>query len=219
VSLFDFKIFFRGCTCTLHLVDNITNFYLFIAIAGIGSKNLISVPVDDAARMDIDQLKELLKGCVETRQAVYAVVAIMGSTEHGACDPLGDIIELRKEFERDHGLSFVIHADAAWGGYFRSMLIEPHLSSLEARRRPGLEKKYDSFVPLLDLHPHTEKHLDYLKYCDSIIIDPHKSGYVTYPAGGLCYRDQRMRYLITWTSPVINRTNEESIGIYGVEGR
>ncbi|KAF0539817.1 PLP-dependent transferase [Gigaspora margarita] len=185
------------------------------AIVGIGSKNLIGVPVDDAARMDIDKLKELLRKCVEKRQAVYAVVAIMGSTEHGACDPL---VKLRKDFERDHGLSFVIHADAAWGGYFRSMLIKPHRSSLKARRRQGLEEKDDSFVPLLALHPHTEKHLDRLKDCDSITVDPHKSGYVPYPAGGLCYRDQRMRYLVTWTSPVINRANEESIGIYGVEG-
>ncbi|CAG8628757.1 15509_t:CDS:2, partial [Racocetra persica] len=188
------------------------------AIVGIGSQNLIPVPVDNAARMDTDKLKESLKICVEKRQAVYAVVAIMGSTEHGACDPLGNIIELRKEFERDHGLSFVIHADAAWGGYFRSMLIKPHRSSLKARRRPGLEERDDSFVPLLALHPHTEKHLDSLKDCDSITVDPHKSGYVPYPAGGLCYRDQRMRYLVTWTSPVINRANEESVGIYGVEG-
>lgn len=201
------------------MVDNITNFYPFIAIVGIGSKNLIPVPVDDAARMDINKLKEKLKQCVEKRQAVYAVVAIMGSTEHGACDSLGDIIELRKEFERDHGLSFVIHADAAWGGYFRSMLVKPHKSSEKARHRSGLEEEGDAFVPLLALHPHTVKHLDSLKDCDSITVDPHKSGYVLYPAGSLCYRDQRMRYLNTWTSPVINRANEESIGIYGVEGR
>jgi hypothetical protein len=28
-----------------------------------------------------------------------------------------------------------------------------------------------------------------------------------------------MRYLVTWTSPVVFRNNEESIGVYGVEGR
>lgn len=123
------------------MVDNITNFYPFIAIVGIGSKNLIPVPVDDAARMDINKLKEKLKQCVEKRQAVYAVVAIMGSTEHGACDSLGDIIELRKEFERDHGLSFVIHADAAWGGYFRSMLVKPHKSSEKLAVDRVLRKK------------------------------------------------------------------------------
>lgn len=99
------------------------------------------------------------------------------------------------------------------------MLVKPHKSSEKARHRSGLEEEGDAFVPLLALHPHTVKHLDSLKDCDSITVDPHKSGYVLYPAGSLCYRDQRMRYLNTWTSPVINRANEESIGIYGVEGR
>ena len=48
-----------------------------------------------------------------------------------------------------------------------------------------------------------------------------RSGYVPYPAGGLCYRDGRMRYLVTWTSPVVWRggsSDAESMGIYGVEG-
>lgn len=37
---------------------------------------------------------------------------------------------------------------------------------------------------------------------------------------GLLYRDQRMRYLVTWTSPIVYRPGElESIGVYGIEGR
>ncbi|RIA97930.1 pyridoxal phosphate-dependent transferase [Glomus cerebriforme] len=181
------------------------------AIVGIGSKNLKPVPVDNSARMDMNELNKLLIQCVQNKQAIYAVVAIMGSTEHGACDPLGDIIKLRTKFERHYGLSFVIHADAAWGGYFRSMLIKPPIGSRH-------EKESDSFLPKLALNSYTEEHLDNLKNCDSVTIDPHKSGYIPYPAGGLCYRDQRMRYLVTWASPVIIRPNEESIGIYGVEG-
>jgi hypothetical protein len=38
-------------------------------------------------------------------------------------------------------------------------------------------------------------------------------------AGGLLYRDQRMRYLITWTSPIVYRNEPKSIGIYSIEGR
>ncbi|CAG8599100.1 46_t:CDS:10, partial [Diversispora eburnea] len=188
------------------------------AIVGIGSKNLLSVPVDNAARMDVKKLDKLLLECVNKKQAVYAVVAIMGSTEHGACDPLDDIVKLREKYERNYGLSFVIHADAAWGGYFRSILVKPPPGPDYTRRRKGLEQERDSFIPLLALNPYTKKHLDSLKHSDSITIDPHKSGYIPYPAGGLCYRDQRMRYLNTWTSPVVFRTNELSIGVYGVEG-
>ena len=47
-----------------------------------------------------------------------------------------------------------------------------------------------------------------------------RSGYCPYPAGGLCYRDGRMRYLVTWTSPIVFREADqaENIGVYGVEG-
>src|ERR1700683_4931254 len=55
----------------------------------------------------------------------------------------------------------------------------------------------------------------------TITLDPHKSGYVPYPAGGLCIRDERHRFLTTWTSPFINvnQENDIAMGIFGVEGR
>lgn len=56
---------------------------------------MIDVNVDDGARIDVDDLKTKLKGCLENKRAVYAVVAIIGSTEHGACDPLDEIVSLR----------------------------------------------------------------------------------------------------------------------------
>ncbi|GES83010.1 PLP-dependent transferase [Rhizophagus clarus] len=189
------------------------------AITGIGSKNLRPVPVDNDARMNTLELEKFLEQCVKDKQAIYAVVAIMGSTEHGACDPLDDIINLRKKYESQHGLSFVIHADAAWGGYFRSMLVKPLIGPKFKSRLKGHEENRDSFVPTLALKSYTAKHLDSLKHCDSVTVDPHKSGYVPYPAGSICYRNRHMRYLNTWKSPVTVRPKEEeSIGIYGVEG-
>ena len=46
-----------------------------------------------------------------------------------------------------------------------------------------------------------------------------RSGYTPYPAGGLCYRDGRMRYLVTWTSPIVFHSGNqaENIGVYGIE--
>jgi len=163
--------------------------------------------VDYGARIDPTELDTLLNECLNEKQAVYAVMAIIGSTEHGAVDPLDKVVELWKKYEKK-GLTFVIHADAAWGGYFASML-----------RPSGLIKFPDrDFVPKLALKDYTKKQLKNLQYCDSITIDPHKSGYCPYPAGGLCYKDDRMRYLITWTSPIVFR-NDESIGVYGIESR
>ena len=48
-----------------------------------------------AHRVDVEDLKTKLKDCLAKKRAVYAVVAIIGSTEHGACDPLDKIISLR----------------------------------------------------------------------------------------------------------------------------
>jgi glutamate/tyrosine decarboxylase-like PLP-dependent enzyme len=76
------------------------------AVTGIGSNNVIDVGVDDDARIDINQLKTLLKDCLTRKRAVYAVVAIIGSTEHGACDQLDKIISLRDDPEASTFSSF-----------------------------------------------------------------------------------------------------------------
>ncbi|KAJ7243183.1 pyridoxal phosphate-dependent transferase [Mycena haematopus] len=181
------------------------------ALIGIGSTNCDNVPVDNAARMEITELEKKLQLCLDMQQAVYAVVAVIGSTEEGAVDPLADILKVRDEFAKK-GLSFVVHADAAWGGYFASMIRQPRL-----RRLPRLPDR--DYVPSVTLRKNTVAQFEALAGADSITIDPHKAGYIPYPAGGLCYRDGRMRYLLTWSAPYLHQSQEgESIGIYGIEG-
>ncbi|QYT03139.1 hypothetical protein H0G86_010106 [Trichoderma simmonsii] len=181
------------------------------AISGIGSDNFINVAVDEDARMDIQDLRKHLDNCIHNSIPVYGGVAIMGSTEHGACDPLAALVRLRRDYE-SKGLSFAIHADAAWGGYFASLIDHSVKGSPPNDLLP--------LVPALALQPYTMEQLQYLEFADSITIDPHKSGYINYPAGGLCYRDERMKYLITWTSPIVFHANDAkgSMGVYGVEG-
>ena len=85
---------------------------------------------------------------------------------------------------------------------------------------PAQTGKGDGFVPDASLRVDTQEDIYAMRHADSITVDPHKAGYIPYPAGGLCYRDDRMRFLITWSSPYISRAGTtESIGIYGVEGR
>jgi glutamate/tyrosine decarboxylase-like PLP-dependent enzyme len=81
-------------------------------LTGIGASNAINIPVDDNARVRIDKLTEILEQHVANEQAVYAVVAVIGTTEEGAVDPLNEILGLRQTF-REAGLSFLVHADAA----------------------------------------------------------------------------------------------------------
>lgn len=135
------------------------------AIAGIGSAQILDVPVDLRARMIPEELESMLEKALQSKQAVYAVVAIIGSTEHGAVDPLDSILKLRKKYE-ERGLSFVVHCDGAWGGYFASLL--------RSSQNDQTPKGQASYVPTLALSPYTITQLDALKDADSITIDPHK---------------------------------------------
>lgn len=154
-------------------------------------------------------------------------MAVIGSTEEGAVDPLRNILALRKRFQAK-GLSFVVHGDAAWGGYFATMLprgatalpgpVDPSLFS-GASSWAGRDGGADGIVPDLSLRVETQEDLFALRFCDSITVDPHKAGYVPYPAGALTYRDGRIKNLVTWTSPYLSQGSVTSIGIYGVEGR
>ena len=161
--------------------------------------------------MDCQALDVLLEEFVKHRRAVYAVVVIMGTTEHGSVDPLSEVLALRRKYQK-RGLSFLIHADAAWGGYFASMLVpKPAISGFES-------PPYDL---TLFLSPYVENELRHLRFADSVTIDPHKSGYTPFPAGALCYRDGRLRFMVTCKSPVTGFVEVDSaeMGVYGLEGR
>ncbi|KAL1650206.1 hypothetical protein SLS58_001017 [Diplodia intermedia] len=168
------------------------------AVAGIGSENMVGIPVDYGARINIEELEKRLEENLRNEQAVYAVVAIIGSTEEGAVDPLGDILSLRRRFQA-RGLSFLVHADAAWGGYFASMLPRDYTpgSGFMGTLPVGLGDA-EGFVPDSSLRKDTQEDLWWLRQADSITLDPHKSGYVPYPAGGLAYpmTDDTMEFVV-----------------------
>lgn len=179
---------------------------------------MIGVEVDHGARVDLKDLRKKLQECLDKKQAVYCVVAIIGTTDEGAVDPLRGVIALRNEFQ-EKGLSFLIHGDAAWGGYFCSM-IPQDFEPGKVIELPSEKGSPAGFVPDSALRADTQEDLFMLREIDSITVDPHKAAYVPYPAGGLCYRDGRMRYQVTWTSPVLSRgaVTATSIGIFGIEG-
>ncbi|KAG8682395.1 hypothetical protein FRC11_014937 [Ceratobasidium sp. 423] len=154
------------------------------AVIGIGSEHILDVPVDIDACMDISKLDEQLHQCLITQTPIFTIVAVMGLTEHGAVNLIKGVVQLRSKYQA-LSLSFAIHADAAWGGYYASFLHEP-----------DVPQPNGSIVPEQALSDYTQSQLKYLRFTDSIMIDPHKSGYIPYPASGLCYHDGRMRYLV-----------------------
>ncbi|WP_437562269.1 pyridoxal-dependent decarboxylase [Sorangium sp. So ce542] len=199
--------------CSPVLLVPATKHYSFpkaAAVLGIGSANVLDIPVDCDARMSLSALEATLKRCLDERRPVYTVVSVVGSTEESAVDPLKGILELRHRFQKE-GLSFTVHADAAWGGYFASILRpDEGPRAKDAPSGPAAEVGMSRYVTA---------QLSALGRADSITVDPHKSGYVPYPAGALCYRNSAMRDMVTFKAPyIVHGDAEPTVGIYGLEG-
>ncbi len=197
------------------------------ALLGIGASSLVQVEVDLDARMKLSQLRIELDRCLRDQRPVMMVVAVVGSTEEGAVDPLTDIIDQRTAYRRA-GLEFVVHVDAAWGGYFASMLrvatgsgAGPTLLTMRsvASAPSRVSSQLLSYDPSVAMSHWVKEQCEALKHADSITVDPHKAGYIPYPAGGLCYRNSAMRHLVAFTAPVVYHGGvDPTVGVYGIEG-
>jgi glutamate/tyrosine decarboxylase-like PLP-dependent enzyme len=92
----------------------------------------------------------------------------MGTTATGSVDPLPEILALRERY------GFRIHADAAYGGYFRlAQNLDDHAKAAFAR----------------------------IAEVDSIVIDPHKHGLQPYGCGCILFHDSGVGRLYKHDSP------------------
>lgn len=181
------------------------------ALLGLGAANMIDVPLDLDTRMNVEALRELLDKCLEEQRPVISVVCVIGSTEESSIDPIADVLELRDAY-RKRGLEFTVHADGAWGGYHASVIRD----DFDMPEPVGFAPAPPPAVPL---KAYVQEQFAALGEADSITVDPHKSGYIPYPAGALCYRNSAMRDLVTFSAPVVFHGDAEpTVGIYGIEG-
>ncbi|XP_060079461.1 L-tyrosine decarboxylase-like [Ylistrum balloti] len=171
-------------------------------LLGIGGCNLMSVAPDRRARMDIVALRKLLDKCLADRIPLVAVICVIGTTEHGAVDPIADVLKLRAEY-KTKGLNFCLLADGAWGGYFTTILRRKHIN--------------DELLPKFPMSNYVRKQLNNLKYADTVTIDPHKSGYCPFPAGGLCYRNGQMKSSLAFDTDVVFTEDITASNCYGLE--
>ncbi|KAJ7617819.1 PLP-dependent transferase [Roridomyces roridus] len=176
------------------------------ALAGLGSNNLAQVPVDINARLDIHELQQRLQACLDARQPVYGVIATIGSEDNGAVDSLEHILALRDEFAAK-GLNFVVHADAARGGYFASTNRRAGSGGAPNGKAAGAQS---SSVAMRQV---TVNQLDALRRADSITVDPQLAGTIPYPCSAVCYRDAGMKDILSWSQADLR--GEVEFGITG----
>jgi glutamate/tyrosine decarboxylase-like PLP-dependent enzyme len=107
---------------------------------------------------------------------VGTVVATIGTTATGSLDPLPELLALRDRY------GFRLHADAAYGGYFK----------------------------LADgLTAETRRVFDRLHEVDSIVIDPHKHGLQPYGCGCVLFRDPAVGRFYKHDSPYTYFSSKE----------
>lgn len=198
-------------------------------LIGLGRSSIRYVPVDKHFRMDMQKLEqEVFKEA--QKRPILAVIGVLGSTEESSVDAIDRIVAIREKLKQEKSMGFHIHVDAAFGGYVRSLFLDEHGHFMNKQE---LHKKLENFGIIGDKKkertyaswPHEEVFKAYraLPQVDTIAVDPHKLGYIIYPAGGFTMRDKRMREVIQTYAPYVFErptpgTLDELIGSYILEG-
>jgi glutamate/tyrosine decarboxylase-like PLP-dependent enzyme len=185
---------------------------------GIGSAQLVHVPLDRCFRMDPDALWERVRALARRRQPILALVSVCGTTEESAVDRLDQVLEVRARAEAELGATFHLHSDACYGGYAAAVTRRADGTRREAaeiRESVGYDWPSDGWVRAVEA----------LGRADSVSVDPHKMGYVPYAAGAILVRDGRTRHLVAVDPPYLAPvelaqagSSERFLGRYILEG-
>ncbi|HET8715856.1 MAG TPA: pyridoxal-dependent decarboxylase [Holophagaceae bacterium] len=178
-------------------------------LLGLCREHLVPVAVDEGLRMDLGDLEAQLERLAAEDRPVLACVGVVGTTEGGGVDPVDGILEVRRRHRARHGRWFLLHLDAAYGGYARALLRneDGSLRSL-AQLREQLPQATEAF----------HRAFAALGEADSITVDPHKLGFVPYPAGALVLRLAAMREAIGCHAAYLNEADPSHLGSFILEG-
>lgn len=158
-------------------------------------KDFVELPVDRAFRMDLHALRDLLK-----KKQVAFVMANLGSTGTGSVDDISELLQLKESY------GFHLHIDAAYGGFARTLILDEKGNILPYRES-------------MPVSGYTYQQLAALSQADSLTIDPHKLGAVSYGAGAVIYRDKTLRSVILNTAPYTYHLEDKpNIGTFSLEG-
>jgi len=128
----------------------------------------IEIPVNEIGQPDFRFIEK-------HADQIGTLVVTPGTTGLGHVEPIAKMKHLADEF------GFRIHADAAYGGFFK--LLEQELPS--------------------------RAHWEILSECDSIVIDPHKHGLQPYGCGSILFKDASAGRFFKHDSPYTYFTSDD----------
>ncbi len=197
-------------------------------LLGYGEDALRLVPVNSRFQMDVGALETAMAG-LAPEEYIAAVIGIVGTTEEGAVDPVHRITALRGRRELEQNRSFWLHIDAAWGGYLRALFnglpvhhlpvgasiesaAEEYARVLQVRERFEVDLGLDQ-PDVRTFEVQWEDRETYAAFLamaegDSTTIDPHKMGYVPYPAGVVAFKNGLVTEFITQRAQYLSEEGE-----------
>lgn len=161
--------------------------YTHARMCGVLGVETVTVPADQAGRMDLEALERALR-----RGHVGTVVLTAGTTGLGALDPVDEALALRERY------GCRLHVDAAYGGFFALLAWADGAGGAAAPAGPGAPG------PLVAPGP-----LRAIADCDSVVVDPHKHGLQPYGCGAVLFRDPSVGRFYRHDSPYTYFTSDE----------
>ena len=215
------------------------------SVLGYGEKCMRKFPVTSNFRRDAEKLKPMLFD-LDDDEYVAAVVCVVGTTEEGAVDPVHEVKFLRDNLEQQKNKSFWLHVDSAWGGYIRTLFIDDKYKNININsdlNKSNLDQLTNSYMKIMDAveynfttkkgkklswsNPDVIKAFLAIPDADSITVDPHKLGYVPYPAGVIAFKNKKVTQLVAQEAQYISDVSGkfeaeipqiDAIGSYILEG-
>lgn len=156
------------------------------ALLGLGKENLRDILLDEEGRLSLESLREVFAAADGEGRAVLMVISVTGATGTGTVDPVHKVQDFLDERKNSTGEEAWHHVDAAYGGYFCSLL---------RGKSSGLSSE-------------VAKAFGALSRVSSVTLDPHKLGFVPYSCGAFLARDERHYRSPSFSAPYLLANNE-----------
>lgn len=167
-----------------------------VTLMGLGADAFCMVALDDHGRLNPEDLDLKIRQAHLEGKPVLMAVSVAGTTEMGEVDPV-DRVQDVLDAHKANGQTIWHHVDAAFGGYFTSMLDG---GEMEANLNPAVARALRS-----------------IRRADSVTLDPHKLGYVPYACGAFVVSNEA-NYLTRSPSAAYLQSHNKSRWTVTLEG-
>jgi len=156
-------------------------------LLGLGEASFWNAPLDHEGRGDLAELAGLIDRARDEARPVLCLASVAGTTEAGEIDPIDKVSDLLDGLAAQ-GVHIWHHVDAAYGGFFCSMLGGKGERALAPEQCDALRA---------------------IGRAQSITIDPHKLGFVPYSCGAFLTKNKEAYKASSFQAPYIDRADAD----------